>query len=190
MLICSWEIRATVLTDPEQTTPSVVEVHQRCVFHLDTWSPMLGHIPTRVKQLPHDNKVYSRFVGEADHIFRHFSLHKKMVEWRQSCTLNLPASINIHIQKVATQNTARLHILYSQALRIKRICSERENLLLRGNELKFHLSRRGYLEQVLDSEINQAINTSNNTSLLHSNQWNQNRVPLVVTYHSTLPMLK
>ena len=35
-------------------------------------------------------------------------------------------------------------IPYSQALRIKRICSEWENLSLRINQLKYHLSRRGY----------------------------------------------
>ena len=51
-------------------------------------------------------------------------------------------------------------IPYSQALRIKRICSEGENISLRTNQLKHHLSKRGYSDQLLDSEINWVINTS------------------------------
>ena len=61
-------------------------------------------------------------------------------------------------------------IPYSQALRIKRICSERENLSLRTEQLKYHLSRRGYSEQLLDSEINRAINTSTDSSSSRSNR--------------------
>ena len=81
-------------------------------------------------------------------------------------------------------------IPYSQALRIKRICSERENLSLRTEQLKYHLSRRGYSEQLLDSEINRAINTSTDSSSSRSNRRNSNRVPLVVTYHPNLPRLE
>ena len=58
------------------------------------------------------------------------------------------------------------------------------------SRINFHLSRRRYSKQLLDSEINRTINTSNNSSLLCSNQPNQNHMPLVVMYHPTLPMLK
>ena len=81
-------------------------------------------------------------------------------------------------------------IPYTQALRITRICSEWENLLLRTNQLKHHLSKRGYSDQLLDSEINRAINTSYGSSSSRSNRRNSNRVPLVVTYRRNLPKLK
>ena len=81
-------------------------------------------------------------------------------------------------------------IPYSQALTIKRICSERENLLLRTNDLKHHLSEREYPEQLLDLEINPVINTSGSGSPSPNNQRNLNRVPLVVAYHPNLPTLE
>ena len=81
-------------------------------------------------------------------------------------------------------------IPYSQALRIKRICSERKNLLLRRNQLKHHLSKRGCSDQLLDSEINQAINTFYGSSSLLSNRRNSNHVPLVVRHHPNLLKLK
>ena len=42
-------------------------------------------------------------------------------------------------------------IHYSQALRIKRICLEWKNLSSQINQLKHHLSKRGYSEHLLDS---------------------------------------
>ena len=82
-------------------------------------------------------------------------------------------------------------ILYSQALRIKRICSEWENLSLRTNQLKHHLSKREYSDELLNSEINRAINTSHGSSSSSlSNRRNSNRVPLVVTCHPNLSKLE
>ena len=84
----------------------------------------------------------------------------------------------------------KIAIPFSQALRIKRICPERENLLLRTNQLKHHLSKRGYSDQLLGSEINWAINTSYGSSSSLSNRRNSNRIPLVVTYQPNLPKLE
>ena len=84
-------------------------------------------------------------------------------------------------------NTA---ILCSQALRIIRICSKRENLSLQINQLKHHLSKRGYSRQLLDFETNQAINTPEVSSPLCSNKQSLDCVTLVVTYHPHLPILE
>ena len=81
-------------------------------------------------------------------------------------------------------------IPYSQALRIKRIRLERVNLSLRTNQLKHHLSKRGESDQLLDSAISWAINTSYGSSSSRSNRWNSNRIPLEVTYHPNLPKLE
>ena len=73
-------------------------------------------------------------------------------------------------------------IPYNQALRIKRICLEQENLSLRTNQLKHHLSKRGYSDQLLDSEINRAISTSHGSSSPSRSNWQTlNHAPLVVT---------
>ena len=80
---------------------------------------------------------------------------------------------------------------HSQAFRIERICSEQENLSLRTNRLKHHLSKRGYSDQLLDSEINGAINTSHGSSSpSRRHRQNLNHVPLVVIYQPNLPKLK
>ena len=92
---------------------------------------------------------------------------------------NRLASINIYTPRVAIVNTVTV-IPYSKALRIKRICLERENLSLRTNQLKYHLSKWEYSDQFLISEINSAINTSHGSSSLLSNRLNSNRVALVV----------
>ena len=59
-------------------------------------------------------------------------------------------------------------IPYSQAVRLRRICSEQENLMVQSQQLKQYFLKWGYLEQLLDLEINRAINTSREGSLLHS----------------------
>ena len=46
---------------------------------------------------------------------------------------------------------------FSQVLRLHRICSEQDNLVLRCQQLKQHLEKRGYPEQLLDKEIRRAI---------------------------------
>ena len=61
---------------------------------------------------------------------------------------------------------------------------------MRTEQLKYHLSRRGYSEQLLESEINRAINTCIDSSSSRSNWRNLNRVPLVVKYHPNLPRLE
>ena len=81
-------------------------------------------------------------------------------------------------------------IPYSQALRFKQFCSEWENLLQRSEEPKGHLLKWGYSEQQLEFEIDQAIPTQRESTLLRSNQQKTSRIPLVVTYHPVLPSFR
>ena len=123
-----------------------------------------------------------------------------LISCRYTTVMHAGIQQSLHIKPTSKHqylHTKRCHpqhcktaIPYSQALRSKRIGSQQENLLLRTNELKSHLSKRGYSKQLLDWESNWAINTSNNSSLLCSNHQNQNPVRLVVTYHPALPMLQ
>ena len=81
-------------------------------------------------------------------------------------------------------------IPFSQALRLRRICSEQDNLVTRARELKQHLMKRGYPEQTLDAEIDRAINVSRDHSLSRGDRrGTDQRIPLVVTYHPSMNFL-
>ena len=81
-------------------------------------------------------------------------------------------------------------IPFSQALRLRRICSEQDNLVMRSQELKHYLTKRGYPEQLLDTEIHRAINTPREDSLLRGDRGRkEKRIPLVVTYHPSMKFL-
>ena len=77
-------------------------------------------------------------------------------------------------------------IPYSQALRLRRICSEQEDFLKRTNDLKKHLKRRGYSEQFLQPEIQRVIDTPREDSLQLRGREKSDQIPLVVTYNPTL----
>ena len=59
-------------------------------------------------------------------------------------------------------------IVYSQALRMKRICSRRSNLVVNINKLKVWLRERCYPEEIVNKETKRAlefsISSSNNKS--------------------------
>ena len=61
---------------------------------------------------------------------------------------------------------------------------------MRSRELKQYLTKRGYSEQVLDTEIHRAINGPREDSLLCGNRGRkEQRIPLVVTYHTSMNFL-
>ena len=79
-------------------------------------------------------------------------------------------------------------IPYSQALRLRRICSEEQDLKNRARDLKQHLLSRGYNEQHLNIQIQRALNTSRAACLQPKQSREKSaRTPLVVTYHPLLP---
>ena len=80
-------------------------------------------------------------------------------------------------------------IPYSQALRLRRICSDDETFYERTKELKHHLVKRGYRESAIQQQIGRASSVNRNIALTSSERDNTHRVPLVVTYHPELPNL-
>ena len=62
----------------------------------------------------------------------------------------------LHIKSCHPKHCKNI-IPYSQALRINRICLERENLSLRTNQLEYHLSKRGYriAENIRNAKISE-----------------------------------
>ena len=82
----------------------------------------------------------------------------------------------------------RASIPYSQVLRLQWICSEEENLRKRTHDLKEHFLKRGYDEQHLNIELRRVLHTTRETCLqTKQSQDKSARIPLMVTYHHSLP---
>ena len=82
-------------------------------------------------------------------------------------------------------------IAYSQALRIRRMCSTYTLYRKRSSELRQHLVSRGHSKRRVQLAINRALCTSRSTLLATrvNKKTLPNRVPLVTTYHSRLSRL-
>ena len=81
-------------------------------------------------------------------------------------------------------------IPYSQALRIRRICSSDQDFCKNTNELHHHLVRRGYNSSFIQQQIDRASMINRKDSLdphVQSTNSHPSRVPLVITFHPTLP---
>ena len=167
---CLREVRATVPTDPEQAISSVVEVHRRCVRHLETRRPILEHVSTGVETM--EIKFTADWCAQ-EVTFLDTRVYIKNGRVETDLHVKLTSKHQYPHTKSSHPKHCKTAIPYSQAFRTKRICWERENLLLRTNQLKHHLSKREYSNQLLDSEINRAINTSYGSSSSRSNWRNQ-----------------
>ena len=82
-------------------------------------------------------------------------------------------------------------IPFSQALRLKKICSETSELNKHLNELKESFINRGYKEHFLIDQFSQ-ISEVTREALLHSKQKiaNKPRIPLVLKFKRTLNIKK
>ena len=82
-------------------------------------------------------------------------------------------------------------IPYSQALRIRRICSSEENFVRHANELQSHLIHRGYNRSFVHQQIVRAGAICRIDALApRSKRTKSNCVPLVTTFHPNLPNLR
>ena len=78
----------------------------------------------------------------------------------------------------------------SQALRLRRICSDDATFETRSSELSEHLTKRGYKKPIIKRVIEETRKINRNDTLRYKNKDKPNtRTPLVVTYHPDLPPL-
>ena len=77
-------------------------------------------------------------------------------------------------------------IPFSQAIRVKRICSTVETTKQRLGDLRHHLKRRGYNDKVIESGFSKASENNRNDLLEYKEKKINKRVPLVLTYHPSL----
>lgn len=81
-------------------------------------------------------------------------------------------------------------IAFSQATRLKRLCTEDVEFREATDRLKKDLINRGYKEEKITEEINRASIQNRETLLTYKERESNNRTPLVVTYNRRLPKLK
>ena len=80
-------------------------------------------------------------------------------------------------------------IPYSQALRIKRICSNEQTTKKRLGELKCHLKKRGYNNASINHCFNKASGIDRKDLIQYKEKNANNRVSFVITYHPALSNL-
>jgi len=82
-------------------------------------------------------------------------------------------------------------IPYSQAIRLKRICSKDTDYQVHKKKLKHYLRRRGYSGKIIDRQFDRADKLDRDTLLKPSEDKKKNmkRVPLVLTYSKKLPRI-
>ena len=97
------------------------------------------------------------------------------------CQYLLPSSC--HPQHI-TKN-----IPYSLAYRLVRICSQRETLLKRFEELKTFLLSRDYPPSIIDSALTRASLVDRNEALMKVQQTPNNRTVFALDYHPALPSI-
>ena len=77
-------------------------------------------------------------------------------------------------------------IPFSQAIRVKRICSTVETTKQRLADLRYHLKRLGYNDKVIESGFSKASEMNRNDLLEYKEEKINTRVHLVLTYHLSL----
>ena len=78
-------------------------------------------------------------------------------------------------------------IPYGLGQRLKRTCSTEESYKTRRNELKTHLTKRGYKNNELEKQLTKADALDRKELLKYNTKKSNDRVPLVLTYSDALP---
>ena len=76
---------------------------------------------------------------------------------------------------------------YSQALRIRRICSQNDELITQSDNLNRLFIARGYKPSLVEEQINKAITKDRQDTLNLTHKKKTNRIPLISTFNRTLP---
>lgn len=87
-------------------------------------------------------------------------------------------------------NSTKRSIAFSQASRLRRICTSLEDFWIHAAQLKKDLLNRGYREEDLSREIARAAAQDRPSLLTYKEKPTSNRIPMIVTYNKTLPNMK
>ena len=105
-----------------------------------------------------------------------------------------PTDTHQYLQKTSCHpGHVKRAIPYSQALRIRRICSDEEKFRNRSEDLVGWLVQRGYKESVVREQVARANSLDRATLLSQESRCNEerkDRIPFVVSYHPALSELR
>ena len=168
-------------------TTSMVKIHWWHIRYLDTRQTTFRKLHIKHQQSPQHNKVHSYFLRRS-HLLRHKGIHQRRSpqdgppcegHWHQS----IPSCHNCHPLHCKTA------ISFSQALRLKQICSSNENFEKRTQELVENLSARGYYIKALEEDVQRASSINRKECLQPRPKSKIDRIPLVITYNPSLPSI-
>ena len=94
----------------------------------------------------------------------------------------------LHAQSYHPSSTKR-SIAFSQATRLRRICTSEEDFRSNANILKNDLVKRGYEENVVSQDIERAAIQERNQLLTYKEKTPSSRIPLIVTFNKSMPNL-
>lgn len=84
-------------------------------------------------------------------------------------------------------SSVKNEISYGLWVRAKRIRSNENDYQIRRNEIKNHLRKRGYSNDIVENQLYKVDNLERENLLQYSTRKQNNRVPLVITYSKALP---
>ena len=87
-------------------------------------------------------------------------------------------------------NSTKRSIAFSQASRLRRICTTLDDFWTHAKQLKKDLLNRGYKEDDLSREIARAAELDRSSLLTYKEKPTSNRIPMIVTYNRSLPNMK
>ena len=90
-------------------------------------------------------------------------------------------------RKSAHPENLKQTIPYGQALRVRRICTTKEDLDTSCKKMTEDFLRRGYSPDEVSTKIQKAKNVPRETALTNRPKQPLTRIPLVLTYNQTLP---
>ena len=145
----------------------------------------LQNFPSRANNL-HPSIKFTHEVSNTTISFLDTSSSLSEVNYPQIYTPNLPTPINTFCIAAVILLMWLKSIPYSQALRIRRICSTDKSLKKRLGQLKNHLKRRGNKQCIITKSFNKAHNISRSSLLQYKEKQKCKITPCVLTYHSCL----
>ena len=130
----------------------MVSVHRRCFFYLDSWSRKAYVIFRRFKQV---SRLYIKFTHETNkEDIAFLDLKVKSLDGKISTDLFLKSTGRhqfLHYASSHSEHTKRL-IVFSQALRVSRICSYGSDFARHLGNMKSWFSKRGFPPDLVEGE--------------------------------------
>ena len=96
--------------------------------------------------------------------------------------LYISRQLSVPLLQFLSRRTHKKIIIYSQTLRLRKICSERKDLKSHVEDLKGWFLRRRYPQRVAREQVDRVLRLP----LEHETQKNKNKngIPLAITYNS------